>query len=53
MEIVIVGAGPIGCYTAQLLRKSGINSFRIIEKHDEVGRPVRCAGIVGTPVLYS
>jgi len=51
MEIVIVGAGPIGCYTAQLLKKCGINSFRIIEEHGEVGRPVRCAGIVGRPVF--
>jgi flavin-dependent dehydrogenase len=51
MKIVIVGAGPIGCYTAQLLKKCGINSFRIIEEHGEVGRPVRCAGIVGSPVF--
>lgn len=51
MKIVIVGAGPIGCYTAQLLKKCGINSFRIIEEHDEVGKPVRCAGIVGKPVF--
>ena len=51
MEIVIVGAGPIGCYTAQLLKKCGISSFRIIEEHGEVGRPVRCAGIVGKPVF--
>jgi len=51
MEIVIVGAGPIGCYTAQLLKKSGITNFRIIEEHGEVGRPVKCAGIVGSPVF--
>jgi len=51
MEIVIVGAGPIGCYTAQLLRKYGINSFRIIEEHDEVGKPIRCAGLVGKQVF--
>jgi flavin-dependent dehydrogenase len=51
MEIVIVGAGPIGCYTAQLLKKCGINSFRIIEEHGEVGRPIRCAGIVGKQVF--
>jgi len=51
MEIVIVGAGPIGCYTAQLLKKCRINSFRIIEEHGEVGKPVRCAGIVGKPVF--
>ncbi|MDD5014362.1 MAG: NAD(P)/FAD-dependent oxidoreductase [Atribacterota bacterium] len=51
MEIVIVGAGPVGCYTAQLLKKSGITSFRIIEEHGEVGRPIKCAGIVGSPVF--
>jgi flavin-dependent dehydrogenase len=51
VEIVIVGAGPIGCYTAQLLKKCGINNFRIIEEHCEVGRPVRCAGLVGKPVF--
>ncbi|MCK4308731.1 MAG: NAD(P)/FAD-dependent oxidoreductase [Candidatus Atribacteria bacterium] len=51
MEIVIVGAGPVGCYTAQLLKKCGINNFRIIEEHREVGRPVKCAGIVGRPVF--
>jgi len=51
MEIVIVGAGPIGCYTAQLLKKYGIYSFRIIEEHKEVGKPIRCAGLVGRQVF--
>jgi len=50
MEIVIVGAGPVGCYTAQLLKKSGIKA-RIIEEHNEVGKPVKCAGIVGKEVF--
>lgn len=50
MEIVIVGAGPIGCYTAQLLKKYGIKA-RIIEEHKEVGKPVKCAGIVGRQVF--
>jgi len=50
MEIVIVGAGPVGCYTAQLLKKSGIKA-RIIEEHNEVGKPVKCAGIVGRQVF--
>ncbi|HBY56677.1 MAG TPA: hypothetical protein DEG96_02260 [Candidatus Atribacteria bacterium] len=50
MEIVIVGAGPIGCYTAQLLKKYGIK-VRVIEEHKEVGRPVKCAGIVGRQVF--
>lgn len=50
MEIVIVGAGPAGCYTAQLLKKYGFKT-RIIEEHQEVGKPVRCAGLVGRPVF--
>ncbi|OGD16410.1 hypothetical protein A2V47_03850 [Candidatus Atribacteria bacterium RBG_19FT_COMBO_35_14] len=50
MEIVIVGAGPAGCYTAQLLKKYGFEA-RIIEEHREVGKPVRCAGLVGRQVF--
>ena len=50
MEIVIVGAGPVGCYTAQLLKKYGFKT-RIIEEHREVGKPVSCAGLVGRQVF--
>ena len=50
MEIVIVGAGPIGCYTAQLLKKHNIKA-RIFEEHKEVGKPIRCAGLVGRQVF--
>jgi geranylgeranyl reductase family protein len=50
MEIVIVGAGPAGCYTAQLLKKYGFKT-RIIEEHREVGKPVSCAGLVGRQVF--
>ena len=50
MEIVIVGAGPAGCYTAQLLKKYDFKT-RIIEEHREVGKPVRCAGLVGRQVF--
>ena len=50
MKIVIVGAGPAGCYTAQLLKNYGIKT-RIIEEHQEVGKPIRCAGLVGRQVF--
>ena len=50
MEIVIVGAGPTGCCTAQLLKKYGFKT-RIIEEHREVGKPVSCAGLVGRQVF--
>lgn len=46
VRIVIVGAGPVGCYTAQLLKRNGINPV-IIEEHKEIGKPVHCAGVVG------
>jgi geranylgeranyl reductase family protein len=52
MKILIVGAGPIGCYTARLLKekKKGLD-IQIIEEHDKVGRPVHCAGLVSTDVF--
>ena len=50
MKIVIVGAGPVGCYTAQLLKNYNIKT-RIIEEDKEVGKPIRCAGLVGRQVF--
>ena len=50
MKIVIVGAGPVGCYTAQLLKNYNIKT-RIIEEDQEVGKPIRCAGLVGRQVF--
>lgn len=49
-KIVIIGAGPVGCYLAQLLRKEGINSL-LIEEHKEIGKPIHCAGLVGKKVF--
>lgn len=49
-KIVIVGAGPVGCYLGQLLKYYGFNPL-ILEEHSEVGRPVSCAGIVGKDVF--
>ncbi|MFA5839292.1 MAG: NAD(P)/FAD-dependent oxidoreductase [Candidatus Margulisiibacteriota bacterium] len=45
-KIVIVGAGPVGCYLGQLLKQAGFDPL-LLEEHAEVGRPVQCAGIVG------
>lgn len=49
-RIVIVGAGPVGCCTAQLLKKIGYNPI-LIEEHIEVGKPVQCAGIVSSDII--
>ena len=45
-KIVIVGAGPVGCYLGQLLKHYGFDPL-LLEEHPEVGKPVQCAGIVG------
>ncbi|MBT4825000.1 NAD(P)/FAD-dependent oxidoreductase [Candidatus Woesearchaeota archaeon] len=44
-EIAIIGAGPIGCYTAQILAKEGLRT-EIFEEHAEIGQPIACTGIV-------
>ena len=46
-KIIIIGAGPVGCYTAQILKTYGLNPT-IIEEHNEVGRPLHCTGLVGS-----
>ncbi len=50
MEVLIIGAGPIGCFAAQLLKNNGINPV-LLEEHNSLGKPVHCAGIVSSEVL--
>jgi geranylgeranyl reductase family protein len=49
-KVIIAGAGPIGCYLAQILKKNAVNPL-LIEEHKEIGRPVHCAGLVGKKVF--
>lgn len=49
-KIVIVGAGPVGCYLGQLLKHLGFDPL-LLEEHAEVGKPVQCAGIVGRGIF--
>ncbi len=52
MKIVIIGAGPIGCYTAQLLHKFTPEVDVVnIEEHPQVGKPVHCAGLVSNHIF--
>jgi len=52
MKIVIVGAGPIGCYAAQLLNKIMPGADVVnIEEHSQVGKPVHCAGLVSKRIF--
>ena len=45
MKIVVIGAGPIGCYAAYQLAKEG-HSVSVYENHPQVGRPIQCTGII-------
>lgn len=49
-KVIIVGAGPVGCYLAQLLKLNGCNPL-VIEEHNEIGRPIHCTGLVGSKVF--
>lgn len=47
MKILIVGAGPIGCYLAHLLTQKNKNfDITVIEEHACSGQPVHCSGLV-------
>jgi len=51
-RILIIGAGPIGCYAARLLKeKGGDSQVVVIEEHSGIGRPIHCAGLVGRNVF--
>ncbi|MEM2878436.1 MAG: NAD(P)/FAD-dependent oxidoreductase [Candidatus Hadarchaeales archaeon] len=45
-DVVVVGGGPVGCYSGLLLARSGF-SVVVMEEHLEVGNPACCAGVVG------
>jgi len=45
VDVVIVGAGPVGGRAATLLAQRGL-SVLMLEEHQEIGRPFQCAGLV-------
>ena len=49
-DVAVVGGGPIGCTAARLLARRGYHTV-ILEEHDSIGEPVRCAGLVTPRVL--
>jgi len=49
-KIIIIGAGPVGCFLAQLLKNYGFRPT-LIEEHEKVGRPVHCTGLVGSKLF--
>jgi len=46
-DVVVVGGGPIGSYTASQLAEQGFE-VGLFEEDDEVGKDVICTGVIGT-----
>ncbi|MCD6403415.1 MAG: geranylgeranyl reductase family protein [Candidatus Aenigmarchaeota archaeon] len=44
-DVIIIGAGPIGCRTAELIVKKGFKVL-LIEEDKKIGRPLKCTGLV-------
>lgn len=44
-DVIVVGAGPVGCRTAELIAKKGYEVL-ILEEHNKTGKPLQCAGLV-------
>jgi len=52
MKILIIGAGPIGCYIAKLLEGGNKSlDINLIEEHLEIGRPIHCAGLISEEAI--
>ena len=49
-DVIVSGAGPSGGFISSLLSKSGLN-VGLFEEHNEIGRPVQCAGLVSLRVF--
>jgi geranylgeranyl reductase family protein len=44
-DVVVVGGGPAGCRTAELVAKKGFKVL-VLEEHPSIGKPVQCTGLV-------
>lgn len=49
-DVVVVGGGPVGCYTAAHIARQG-HRVLVVEEHSEVGRPIQCGGCI-TPRVF-
>jgi len=45
-DVIVVGGGPAGCYTASLLGQKGFD-VHVLEEHSVIGEPVDCSGVIG------
>jgi len=45
-DVLIIGGGPAGCWSAQRLARAGLRAA-VIEEHPVIGKPRHCTGIIG------
>jgi digeranylgeranylglycerophospholipid reductase len=50
IDVAIVGGGPVGGYIAYLIAQKGYSTC-IIEEHQTIGLPLKCAGLI-TPRVF-
>ena len=48
-DLVVVGSGPAGCRTAEIVSREGFKVL-VIEEHVEVGIPTQCTGFVSKKI---
>lgn len=48
-DVIVVGGGPAGLYTALLLAEHGLD-VSVLEEHREIGVPTHCTGVVSDEV---
>ena len=49
-DFAVIGAGPVGSLVAMELAKKGYKTV-VFEEHDEIGFPIKCAGLVSQRVI--
>jgi geranylgeranyl reductase family protein len=50
MDVIVIGAGPVGSFTAARLAQAGLRTL-VLEEHALVGEPVHCTGVIGRQVF--
>lgn len=48
-HLVVVGSGPAGCKTAEIVAREGYKVL-IVEEHSEIGIPTQCTGFVSKKI---
>lgn len=49
-DVIVIGAGPSGLKTAELIAKKNYNVL-VLEEHEKIGEPLKCAGLVSWRLL--